>query len=109
MSNAVRLISDFRVSLEEAREYDRLGAQIKALEKRRSELQERFEPVLWAAGGSLQIGQYQLSITEQERESFSIKNAAQALGRATIEPFISRSAYTTLRVKVVDTSEDEAC
>jgi hypothetical protein len=109
MNNALRSISDLKISLAEAREYKRLGQEIEALEKRRKELKERFETVIWAAGGQMQVGPYVLSVSEQERESFSIKNAVQSIGRDVLVPFISKTAFTVLRIKVTDVNEDEAC
>ena len=48
--------------------------------------------------GKIITASYKITLSIAERENFSLKNAKAVLGEAALKPFISTSAYTTLRV-----------
>lgn len=50
------------------------------------------------ADGSIITEDFKVSLSIQERETFSLKNAKAVLGEEALKPFISKTVYSTLRV-----------
>ncbi len=78
--------------------YKEIKAKISFLE---NELKTHKEVIEAAASktadGKIITQDYKITLTIAERENFSLKNAKAVLGDS-LKPFISTSAYTTLRV-----------
>ena len=75
-----------------------LKRAIEDLEVEIAPVKANLTKIVTGMGGSLEIGEYRLNVTDVHRENFNLKAACEKLDKRILRPFITDSNYQALRL-----------